>query len=159
MSNAKKIAGSLLGDKLTEEECEVLSTIVKNRKLQAGEVLFDVDSEDDTLYILTTGQLEVLKVMPGNNTLSMDVLEKGTMTGESAFLNGQAHSMRLVAKKESEVLTLHRDDFESLIETNPRLVYNVMRAILRHSHTLQRKINRQFVEMHRMVQNQYSALY
>lgn len=159
MSNAKKIADSLLGDKLTPEECEILSTIVKNRQLKADEVLFDVDSTDDTLYILVTGKLEVLKVMPGKNTLSMDVLLEGTMTGELAFIIGEPHSMRLVARLDSEVLTLHRDDFESLIETNPRLIYNVMRAILRHSHTVQRKINRKYVEMHRMIQNQYTAHY
>lgn len=159
MTNAKKIADSLLGQDLTPEECEIISSIVKNRQLQPDEMLFDVDSKDNTLYLLITGKLEVLKVMPGKNTLSMETLQQGAMIGELAFIDGVPHSMRLVAKKESEVLMIHRDDFESLIESNPMLTYHLMRAILRYSHNIQRKLNDKYVEMYRMIQNQYTAHY
>ncbi|MBN2865492.1 MAG: cyclic nucleotide-binding domain-containing protein [Thiotrichales bacterium] len=159
MPNSKKIAGSLLGQDLTSEECDVLATIVKIRQLQPAEVLFEAGSKDDILYLLITGKLEVLNVFPGGNTISIDVLQEGSMTGELTFVDGVAHTMRVIAKKDSEVLMLHRDEFESLVENHPLLTYHVMRSILRYSHTLQRKINSKYLEMYRMVQNQYTAHY
>lgn len=159
MSNSKKIAGSLLGQDLTSEECDLLSGIVKTRQVAQDEVLFHEGTQDDMLYLLITGKLEVLKVLPGENTISIDILQEGTMTGELTFIDGVPHTMRVIAKKDSEVLMLHRDEFESLVESNPMLTYHVMRSILRYSHTLQRKINSKYLEMHRMVQNQYTAHY
>ena len=159
MSNSKKIAGSLLGQDLNSEECDLLSGIVKTRQLNQDEVLFHEGTQDDMLYLLITGKLEVLKVLPGENTISIDTLQEGTMTGELTFIDGVPHTMRVIAKKDTEVLMLHRDEFESLVESNPMLTYHVMRSILRYSHTLQRKINGKYLEMHRMVQNQYTAHY
>ena len=159
MSDSNKIAGSLLGQDLSTEECDVLSKIVKTRQLESGEILFDEGSKDDMLYLLITGKLEVLKVLPGGNTISIDVLKAGTMTGELTFIDGVPHTMRVIAKKESEVLMLNREEFEALVEAHPKLTFQVMRSILRYSHTLQRKINAKYLEMHRMVQNQYTAHY
>lgn len=159
MPNSKKIAGSLLGQDLTSEECDILSSIVKTKQLKKDEILFEEGSKDDMLYLLITGKLEVLKVLPGEKTISIDVLKEGAMTGELTFIDGVAHTMRVKAKKDSEVLMLHREEFESFVESHPILTFHVMRSILRYSHTLQRKINRKYLEMHRMVQNQYTAQY
>jgi len=159
MPNTKKIADSLLGQDLSDADCKILSNIVKSRQLENGEILFDEGSQDDMLYLLITGKLEVLKVLPGENTISIDVIKAGSMTGELTFIDGVAHTMRVIAKKDSEVLMLHREEFEALVESHPMLTFHVMRSILRYSHTLQRKINMKYLEMHRMVQNQYTAHY
>jgi CRP-like cAMP-binding protein len=76
------------------------------------------------------------------------------MTGKLSFIDGNTHTMRLVAKKDSKVLMLHKNAFEELVEKEPMLTYHIKRSILRYSHTMQRKINAKYLEMHRMVQNQ-----
>lgn len=159
MSVAKKIADSVLGQDVTEEECQILASAVESRQLEPGEVLFYEGSQDDTLYILITGKLEVLKMLTPDKSISIDSLKAGSMTGELSFLDGVPHSLRLVAKKQSEVLMLRRDKFESLVESHPLVTFHVMRSILRYSHTLQRKMNAKYLEMHRMIQNQYTAQY
>ena len=159
MPEAKKIMNSILGQDLTEKECKTLSKAVKTRKVAKGDILFDAGSQDETLYILVSGKLEVLKMLTDDKSLSIDVLKEGSMTGELSFLDGNAHSMRLIAKKDSEVLMLSRKEFEEMIEKHPHLTFNVMRSILRYSHKLQRKMNAKYLEMHRMIQNQYTAQY
>jgi len=159
MSEAQKIANSILGQDLTSEECEKLSEVVHTRQLHKDEILFEEGSKDNTLYILITGKLEVLKMLPGEKSISIDVLREGSMTGELTFIDGAAHTMRLVAKRDSEVLMLDREEFEKTVESEPMLTFHVMRSILRYSHTLQRKINAKYLEMHRMVQNQYTGQY
>lgn len=151
------IATSILGQDLTREECDKLSIAVTKRSLQKDEILFHEDSKDETLYLLMTGKLEVLKTSGNNQIISIDTLKPGSMTGELSFLDGESHTMRLVAKKPTEVLMLHKQTFEKIVEKEPMLTYHVMRSILRYSHKIQRKINSKYLEMHRMVQNQYTA--
>jgi hypothetical protein len=45
------------------------------------------------------------------------------------------------------VLLLERSKFESLLNTQPAIVYYVMRGIVRHVHGIVRRMNAQSVEM------------
>lgn len=159
MSIAKTISETILGQDVTMEECETLSQAVTERSLEKGEVLFDQGSKDETLYLLVSGKLEVVKVLSGDTTVHIDMLKEGSMIGELSFIDGKDHSMRLIAKRETKVLALHREQFEALVEKEPMLTYHVMRSILRYTHTLQRRSNAKYLEMQRMVQNQYTAQY
>lgn len=158
-ADVQVIAQSLLGSDLLEEDCEILSKIVKHKKLVQNEILFDADTVDGSLYILINGKLDILKVVGPNKELSINALRPGSMIGELSFIDGVAHSMRLRARTDSEVLVLHRDDFEALAENNNRVVFNVMKSILRYSHTLQRKMLQENIDMQRMVLNEYTTQY
>ncbi|WP_127471010.1 Crp/Fnr family transcriptional regulator [Thiomicrorhabdus aquaedulcis] len=159
MTDAILISQSILGQDLTAQDCELLSLAVTHRSLEKGEILFDEGSTDETLYILISGKLEVLKMVGSDHSISIDILKEGSMTGELSFIDGHPHTMRLIAKKDSNVLMLHKTAFENLVEKHPLVTYHVMRSILRYSHMLQRKMNVKYLEMHRMVQNQYTAQY
>mgnify|MGYP001950780782 CR=1 FL=1 len=159
MSLAKTLSATIIGQDVSSKECEVLSAAFTQKKLSIGDVLFEEGTRDETLYLLVSGKLEVLKVLSNNMTIHIDTLKEGSMTGELSFIDGNTHTMRVIAKKDSEVLLLHKDAFENLVEQHPMLTYHVMRSILRYSHVMQRKINAKYLEMHRMVQNQYTAQY
>jgi len=49
------------------------------------------------------------------------------------------------------VLCLSRADFETLVETEPRVVYKVMRAIMRVAHRVQRNVSRELQELQNYV--------
>jgi len=53
----------------------------------------------------------------------------------------------LVAAGPTLVFGLERERLESLLETHPRLVYQVMRAIVRTTHQIQRRLSMQSVEL------------
>lgn len=159
MPTAQLIANTVLGQDLTSQECELLAKIVIQKNLVKGEILFDEGTTDETLYILISGKLEVLKMVGSENSISIDTLKQGAMTGELSFIDNVAHTMRLISKTESQVLMLQKSAFEELVEQQPLLTYHVMRSILRYSHQIQRKINNKYLEMHRLVQNQYTATY
>ena len=159
MPIAQLIANTVLGQDLTSTDCELLAKIVTQKNLVKGEILFDEGTTDETLYILVSGKLEVLKMAGSENSISIDTLKQGAMTGELSFVDNVAHTMRVVSKTESHVLMLKKSAFEELVEQQPILTYHVMRAILRYSHQIQRKINNKYLEMHRLVQNQYTATY
>lgn len=158
-AETKLIAESVLGADLTQEDCEILSEIVKQKELSKTEVLFEPDTLDGNLYILVEGKLEILKVVGPDKTISINSIKPGSLIGELSFIDGIAHTMRLQARKDSTVLMIQRDDFEALTIKHPKVVFNVMRSILRFSHKLQRKMLQENLEMQRMVQNEYMTQY
>ncbi|WP_024851174.1 Crp/Fnr family transcriptional regulator [Hydrogenovibrio kuenenii] len=158
-ADVQLISQSVLGSDLVQEDCEILSDIVKHKKLAQNEILFDAGTVDASLYILINGKLDILKAIGPDKELSINSLKPGSVIGELSFIDGDAHTMRLKARIDSEVLVLHRDDFEQLAEKNNRVVFNVMKSILRYSHNLQRKMLQENLEMHRMVLNEYTTQY
>ncbi len=154
---ASQLATTLLGQELTTEECELLAQIMTQKKLVKNEILFEEGDVDETLYILVSGRLDVLKLIGGQSPISMDSIKQGGMVGD--FVDTAPHPMRVAAKTESIILLLHKDSFEALIAQQPHLSYHVMRSILRYCYQNQRKVNDKYLEMHRLVQNQYMATY
>jgi CRP-like cAMP-binding protein len=68
-------------------------------------------------------------------------MRPGECAGTRAFVDGSALKAALRWEDGSSVLTLEPDDFEDLVETHPRLVYKVMRAIFRITHTNLMRVN------------------
>ena len=66
-----------------------------------------------------------------------------------SFVDGTEHSVGLRALNECRVVSLQRPDFEALIDSHPRLIYKVMRAIVRSAHEIVTRMNMQYVEMTR----------
>lgn len=156
---AQLISESVLGTDLTTEECGALSEIIHYRDLKPEEVLFEPDTVDGKLYILLEGKLEILKVLGPHSVLNINTIKPGTLIGELSFIDGNAHTMRIQSRKESKIMCLSREDFEHMLDTHPKVVFNVMRSILRFSHQLQRKMLQENLEMQRMVKNEYMAQY
>ena len=69
------------------------------------------------------------------------------MVGELSFLDGSTRYASLVALADTRVLGLSRDALEGLLESRPRLVYRVMRAIVRVVHDIQRRLSMQTTEL------------
>ena len=78
-----------------------------------------------------------------------DATRPGDIAGIITFVGGDATqiSATVQVKQDSKLLLLERSHFESLLNTNPAIVYYVMRGIVRHVHGIVRRMNMQSVEM------------
>ncbi len=149
------IAQTTWGKELSANELDLLIGLSEPKQYSQNEIVFHAESKDDTLYMLLAGKLEVVKNAGLKSEMVLSTLKPGALAGELSFIDGDAHTLTLRAQKQAQVLKLKRQAFEPLIDTQPRLVFNLMRGILRASHQLQRDMNAQFMEMSRFVTNQY----
>jgi CRP-like cAMP-binding protein len=99
------------------------------------------------LMILVTGEAEATAVRGEKATLHL--VQPGDIAGIITFVGGDATqiSATVQVKQDSKLLLLERSNFESLLNTNPAIVYYVMRGIVRHVHGIVRRMNMQSVEM------------
>lgn len=149
------IKGSPLGGELSDAQCRRLAEVVTACGLKQGEFLFEEGRKDDSVHIITSGHLDVVKATGGEALVSLHVLHPGDMVGELGFVDGIEHSAGVRALSNCEVFTLHRNDLESLIQEDPQLVYKVMRAIIRTVHAILRRMNLQYVEMSNYITHQH----
>lgn len=143
----KLVESSSLGEELSADQRAALATIIRVAGLKAGDFLIKEGEIDDSLHVLVTGRLEVVKRDQGGEYVTLHVLHPGEMAGELGFIDGKPHSAGLRALENSEVFVIHRAELESLIAEQPELVYKVMRAIVRAVHRTIGRMNFQFVQL------------
>ena len=149
------LRASRLATDLGEQEFAVLSQCVTVRELTDGEVLVREGSADDHLYVVADGLVGVVKYIESDSKLTVATLGVGDLAGEMSFVDGTTYQSSLVAVGKARVLGLARERLESLIETNPAIVYHVMRAIIRTVHSTQRRLSHQAVELSNYIYKQH----
>ena len=63
------------------------------------------------------------------------------------FMDDVPRFAALRAGAKTTVLSLSRGRFELLLHSHPMIVYNVMRAIMRTAHAIQRRLSMQMIEL------------
>jgi CRP-like cAMP-binding protein len=138
---------SRLAVELNDDERRILADAMTLRDLKHGEILVQEGSADDHLYVVVSGVLGVVKGAGLEEEVTLNAIRPGDVVGELSFLDGATRYASLVALSDTRVLGLSRDALEGLLETRPKVVYHVMRAIVRVVHEIQRRLSMQTAEL------------
>ncbi len=141
------LSKSKLAAELDDAERQILAQAMTLRDLGHGEVLVQEGSADDHLYVVVNGVLGVVKGAGSEVEVTLNAIRPGDVVGELSFLDGATRYASLVALSDTRVLGLSRDALEGLLETRPKVVYHVMRAIVRVVHEIQRRMSMQTAEL------------
>ena len=87
--------------------------------------------------------------------MTINTLSAGDFMNEMGFMDGSEAYASKVALGATRVLALEREKLESLIDAHPRIVYRVMRAIIRGVHEIQRRLSMQQVELSNYIYKQH----
>jgi len=146
LDKSKAVARSILGAELEPEECNALAEKIGLQELRKGELVVREGEARRTLFVLADGKMSVCKA-DGNAETCLYQLRNGECAGTRAFLDGSERKAMLRADTDGVVLTLEPEDFEQLIESHPRLVYKVMKALFRVTHTNLMRMNLESAEL------------
>ena len=127
------VVDSSLGQELGKDECQILTDVMGVRDLADGEVLVKEGDANNTLFILTKGKLAVSSKIEEQDRV-VYTMKVGECAGTRAFVDLAPRQATLIAVGDTTVYTLEPSDFEGLLETQPKVVYKVMRALFRLTH-------------------------
>ena len=153
--DATLILNSSLGAELGSDEAEKLGSLMSSRELADGDFLITEGTVDNTLNVLVEGKLEVIRHAGADETASLAVLREGDLVGELSFLDGEPHTVGLRALTACRILSLPREQFETIIDSDPQLVYKVMRAVARAAHRTMHRMNTDFIELSNYIFKQH----
>ena len=142
----KIIFDSVLGDELEKEECKVFADIMSIQKLADGDILIKEGEPETTLYLLAEGKLSVSSNVEGND-MTMYTMKKGECAGTRSFIDATKRKATLTASGDCVVYTLKPNVFESLLDKSPRVVFKIMRALFRVTHSNLTRMNMESQEM------------
>jgi len=146
---------SKLAAELTDEQCRALAAAMELRDLKEGEVLVREDDDDHHFYVIVGGRLGVIKNAGTPDSVTLNALAAGDFAGEMSWLDGSRRYASLVALEATRVLGLEREKLEALLQSDPVLVYRVMRAIVRAVHQIQRQLHMQQSELTNYIYKQH----
>ena len=142
----KLVRNSSVGAELHEDEAKTLAAILGVRQLKDGELLVSEGAADQTLFILALGKLAVIGSAEGRENL-VYTMKEGECAGTRAFVDQTPRKATLRAIGIATVYSLTPNDFESLLDAQPRLAYKVMRALFRITHTNLMRMNQESHEL------------
>ena len=141
------LSRSKLAVELNDDEQRTLARAMTLRDLKHGEVLIREGSADDHLYVVASGVLGVVKGVGTDAEVTLNAIRPGDVVGELSFLDGSTRYASLVALSDTRVLGLSRSTLEGMLDSHPKVVYHVMRAIVRVVHEIQRRLSMQTAEL------------
>jgi CRP-like cAMP-binding protein len=100
---------------LPRSDLERIAQLVKPRQLSAGEFLFREGDTGDKFYVVFRGAVEILKERPLGDHERLAVHREGGAFGEMALLNDAPRSASVRAAEDTQLLTVSREDFSSLL--------------------------------------------
>ena len=155
-SKLQLVSDSALATELDAEQRAVLTDLVSVRDLADGEILVSEGTSDNHLHVVVSGTLAVAKqIQSSGQWVNLNVLTKGDLAGELAFMDGKPHYAALRAIGPTRVLSLEREKLESLLGREPLVVYRVMRAIFRVVHGVLHRMALQASELTNYIYKQH----
>lgn len=99
------------------------------RAIQRGDVLFDAGDAAPRFFVITSGQVEVLRPAGGREDL-VTRHGPGQFTGEVNMLSGRRSLVRARASEAGEVIEMDREHLLALVQTDAEIGEILMRAFI-----------------------------
>jgi NADH dehydrogenase len=94
---------------------------VRREYFEPGQVIFRAGDRGDWLYVVTEGEVEVLKTVPGRGEQPVRRLGVGECFGEIALVSDMVRSATVRAVSATNVLAVDRDAFQAMFSSLPPL--------------------------------------
>ena len=152
----KELVGkSVLAKELSAGDVAVLAGVNHPPPPADGQVITPEGEPDSHMHDIVNGALAVSRHGADGQWENLHVMTAGDLVGELSFLDGTPRYAALRSLGVTEVLSLDRGDLEGLVEKHPWIAYRLMRAIVRFTHGLQRRMSMQSAElMHYLYKSQ-----
>jgi CRP-like cAMP-binding protein len=99
------------------------------RQHQAGELILKEGEEAVGFYIVSSGQVEVVKNIGGPKEAVLATLGPGDFFGETALLDGYPRTASVRALEDGQCLVMSRWDFLAELKSSPDLAVQVLRTL------------------------------
>ena len=109
---------------MTTRQLGHVAAVTQELVRPAGSTIFEEGDEGDALYVIVSGQVEVLR--EGNR---LKILRDADYFGELAVLTGAARNASIRALTDCLLLRLERNDFHEVLAGNFDAVLAVIRMI------------------------------
>jgi CRP/FNR family cyclic AMP-dependent transcriptional regulator len=114
---------------LSDPDVATLARVATRRRYPKDTVVFFENEEGDIFFMILEGRIKVTILGDDGREIILSVLGAGDFFGELALLDNEPRSATAIAIEESELLSLHRTDFENVIAGNPAILGALIKVL------------------------------
>jgi diguanylate cyclase (GGDEF)-like protein len=129
-TTAEILKGIEIFSSLEIDELNIFAGHMKRITATKGDVLFREGDAGTKMYIVLEGKAGVTVKLPDGGDLEIAEIGQGSFVGEMSIFEPVPRSATCVMKEDSVLLSLHGDDFFSLLDKNPGIAIRVMHRML-----------------------------
>lgn len=96
---------------------------------ETGAVIIEEKTEAERFFIIRKGKIEISKRFEGGDKAVLSIQSDGDFFGEMAILDEGRRSATVSALEPTDVLEIHKDDFDALLYKAPVLAYRILREL------------------------------
>ncbi|MGB0371363.1 MAG: cyclic nucleotide-binding domain-containing protein [Opitutales bacterium] len=116
---------------LDPDQLNKVAGFMENWNMNSDEVLFEEGANGYFMGFVVSGMLKLLKETSTGGQTVIGHTRKGDVIGEMSLVDDQQRSASAIAAKPTELLVLKRNQFEVLLEEQPRIGVKLLRSIIR----------------------------
>ncbi len=138
MEKLAVLSESPLFEMLSNQELEYVSELCRPRRFTAGQIVFEEGELGDSLYVIVSGEVEVLRRDPSAEQRKIALLRAPMFFGEMSLIDKEYRSATVRARTDTELLHLtaenlaafrkqHRDGFTFVVINIARVLSSRLR--------------------------------
>ena len=123
---------------LGKTDLERIAKQARHHLFHDGEVIIREGDHDKRLFIVLSGEVEVIRGLGEKNERCVRTLGPYSYFGEMALIDDLARSATVVAKKDTGVLSLDHWDLRKEIEKHPGLAFEMLQMLSQRIRAIER---------------------
>ena len=127
---------------LSDDEVAIVEQHAIRQNVERGRVLFREGDSGNTLYLLSTGAIEISITVGKQHRERLVTMSAGASFGEAALLDGRPRSATAVAVEPSVLYALPGAALDALTTSHPRIAITVLRNLARDMSRRMRDTNK-----------------
>ena len=114
---------------LEDADLELIANSTQAHTFQSGDVIIREGDKDRRLFVIMRGEVEVVKGLGSKKEWRMRVMGPHNYFGEIALIDDSPRSASVIARAETEVLTLDHQNLRQVIEKNPAIAFELLQKL------------------------------
>ncbi len=128
---AELFGNSPIFQTLEAHELEKVMRVCDIIELKHGEYVFHEGDVGDRLFVIAEGAIRISRMIPGSGEEALVVLKDGACFGEMAIFDEMERSTDAIVDTRSLLLSITREAFEDLLESDKDLAHKVLWSVCR----------------------------
>src|SRR5687768_13974692 len=114
---------------LSDADIASLSRLATRRRYPKDTVVFFENEEGDFFFMILEGRIKVTILGDDGREVILSLLGSGDFFGEMALLDNEPRSATAIAVEDSELLSLHRNDFQAVLSDNRSITVGLLKVL------------------------------
>ena len=108
-----------------------IAKLAHHHSFKRGDLIIREGESNSRLFVIISGEVEVIKRLGSQNEKSLNILRSNNYLGEMALLDNYVRTASVVAREDTEALTLDQWNIREEIKKNPMIAIELLQTLSR----------------------------